>query len=285
MAKRFCDTELWEKSWYRKLPCKHKLLFNFLFQKCDIAGFINFDPELASFYIGEIVRKEDLNLLGEHVIQVDRDKYYLKDFISFQYGKLSNKSKPHIAVINKIEKHGFSDIDLIGYPKGINTLKDQDKDQDQEKDKDKDKDNSEKSKLLNNVLNIWNSKITSGEILGVPRSRIMISGKPTSDFLEASNVFSNIEQWETILNNAAESDYLSGRNKKTTPRIEWFFNYDNALKVHDGFYANREDSKTADPNSTREKGIRDYMNIGMSREEAEKEYDELIAKARGYKHG
>ncbi len=38
MAKRFTDTEIWQKDWFLDLPIKQKLLVKFIFDNCDCAG-------------------------------------------------------------------------------------------------------------------------------------------------------------------------------------------------------------------------------------------------------
>ena len=37
MTKRFCDTEIWNKSWFQDLSIKQKLLTKFMFDNCDCA--------------------------------------------------------------------------------------------------------------------------------------------------------------------------------------------------------------------------------------------------------
>ena len=49
MAKRFTDTDIWKKKWFRKLPLEIKLLWCYLKDSCDHAGVIEFDAEVISF--------------------------------------------------------------------------------------------------------------------------------------------------------------------------------------------------------------------------------------------
>jgi len=93
MAKRFCDSEIWDDLWYRKLPTPYKLLWNFICNKCNYAGIWKVDMETAMFYIGEKVELETslnlFNTLKERLIVLDNGaKWFIKDFIKFQYGHL-----------------------------------------------------------------------------------------------------------------------------------------------------------------------------------------------------
>ena len=45
MAKRFTDTEIWQKDWFLDLPIKQKLLVKFIFDNCDCAEFMKFLTE------------------------------------------------------------------------------------------------------------------------------------------------------------------------------------------------------------------------------------------------
>ena len=55
MAKRFIDTKIWDKAWFRKLTPKNKLIWIYLLTRCDHAGIWDADWEAAEFFIGEWV--------------------------------------------------------------------------------------------------------------------------------------------------------------------------------------------------------------------------------------
>jgi hypothetical protein len=127
-----------------ELSCKHKCLIKYLFDKCDNAGVFTPNWKLASLFIGEKVDDNDLMALPVSQYQVLKNgKIFLPDFIEFQYGKLSSACKPHIPVINTLEKHGL----LEGFIKGIHTLEEKEKDKDKEKVKDKEKPDPEKKEI------------------------------------------------------------------------------------------------------------------------------------------
>ena len=60
MAKRFIDTKIWDKAWFRKLSTKNKLVWIYLLGKCDHAGIWDADWELAEFIIGETITYDEL---------------------------------------------------------------------------------------------------------------------------------------------------------------------------------------------------------------------------------
>lgn len=67
------------------------------------------------------------------VVVLNGGSYWLiKDFVPFQFGRLSPSCKPHIPILDLIEKHRNSK----GYPKGIHTLEEKEKEKEQEKEKD-----------------------------------------------------------------------------------------------------------------------------------------------------
>jgi hypothetical protein len=47
MAKRFVDTELWQKEWFQDLTLKEKILIKYIFENCDCAGVWNGNFKLA----------------------------------------------------------------------------------------------------------------------------------------------------------------------------------------------------------------------------------------------
>ncbi|MHA1169209.1 MAG: DUF7833 domain-containing protein [Candidatus Hodarchaeales archaeon] len=52
MPKRFTETEKWKDPWFRKLNAKEKLLFIYLIENCDVAGFIEIEFDLVGFQTG-----------------------------------------------------------------------------------------------------------------------------------------------------------------------------------------------------------------------------------------
>lgn len=161
MAKRFTDTELWDKDWFMSLSCKHKCLVRYIFDKCDNAGVWSPNWSLASTYIGEPVNVHDIAPFGSQVDFIG-SKIFIIDFIAFQYGELSEKCKPHLKVINLLKKHGLYDRVLKGYTKTIEPLEEEEEDKEEEREKEveEEKDDVGSQKLLvPQMLQIFKSAI------------------------------------------------------------------------------------------------------------------------------
>lgn len=130
MAKRLTDTDIWNDPWYRKLLPEGKILWKFLVDRCDMAGFWKKDFEMASFQCGFDVNDSLVKLLndGKDRILDHGDYLEIADFVHFQYGELNDNCKPHRSVINLLDSYAFK-----GYRKGIERAKDKDKNKDKDK--------------------------------------------------------------------------------------------------------------------------------------------------------
>ena len=158
MAKRFTDTSIWDDQWFRKLPCKYKELWRYLYERCNHAGIWKKDIEMAGFLIGEEVTEEEaLDLFNtdekDRVLLIKEDKWFIPQFISFQYVDLKQTNKIHKSIIEILKKEGIYEY-LTEYLskrktgvskgflrvgkgscKGSETLKEKEKAKDKEKDK------------------------------------------------------------------------------------------------------------------------------------------------------
>lgn len=146
MAKRFTDTNLYSKKWFRKLPPRVKCLWELLRSQCDHAGVVEIDLEMASFQIGEEITENDLKLLENQIKIISDDKIWLTGFVDFQYGELKENYNPHKPVINSLKKHNL--FLTLEQPLNKTSLSLMDKGMDKDKDKDKDKDSFGKSENL-----------------------------------------------------------------------------------------------------------------------------------------
>jgi hypothetical protein len=109
MAKRFTDTEKWKDPWYRKLEPEMKVVWQFLTDNCDHAGFWKKDYELASFLCGFDFNEERIFLginLGKERIKDHGEHIQVVDFVKFQYGELREDCRPHKSVIDKLTSYG-----------------------------------------------------------------------------------------------------------------------------------------------------------------------------------
>ena len=109
MAKRFTDTDKWRRPWFRSLPEKYKILWFYILDNCEISGIWYVDFELASFMIGSQFNKdESLATLGKQVDVIeDGSRWFVKDFIGFQYGQLTPTNNLHRSVLASLLKAGI----------------------------------------------------------------------------------------------------------------------------------------------------------------------------------
>jgi hypothetical protein len=129
MAKRFTDSDKWKKKWFRKLSPELKCLWVYICDNCDICGLWDVDFELASVFIGlslneEIVKEK---FAKQYKVINGGSKWFIKDFVAFQYGELVDNNNLHRSVIKKLKE--------LGVFEGLNSPSAGDKDKDKVKDK------------------------------------------------------------------------------------------------------------------------------------------------------
>lgn len=118
--KRFTATEKWDDQWFRKLSTPAKLLWLYLWDKCDNAGVVSFDLEVASVTIRETIQEKHVTELGDKITAIG-DKFLIKSFVSFQFGELQPGNRIHQSVLNLFKQH---EIEYpIEYQYTINTPK------------------------------------------------------------------------------------------------------------------------------------------------------------------
>lgn len=146
MAKRFTDTAKWKKPFIKGLDAKYKLLWFYILDDCDHAGVWEVDFEVASIRIGEDVNYEEaLIALGQQIKVIGKSRWWIMDFISFQYGTLTEKNKMYKPVIEVLKKFGI-DPNIphnMEHISPIDGVKDIDKVKDKVKVKVKDKEQAE----------------------------------------------------------------------------------------------------------------------------------------------
>jgi len=145
MAKRMTDTDKWKKRFVKELSPQHKLLWFYILDDCNHAGIWEVDLEVASIRIGYDLKNDDLLFYFlDKVIPFDNgDKWFIPEFIDFQYGELNPNSNVHKSVISLLEKYN-----LEGYMKGSQTLPNRVQDKDMDKDKDIVKDKAKAKRFI-----------------------------------------------------------------------------------------------------------------------------------------
>lgn len=145
MAKRFTDTEKWEKRWLRKLGGKFQLFWHFINDRCNHAGIWDVDMESFEFHTGwKLTRKETLEAFNRKIFKIKEDKWFIPKFVEFQYGRYLNpESNVHRSVRKCLDKYDLINGNFI---KPLTNPSPRVKDKDKAKIKVKDK-----RKELNNI--------------------------------------------------------------------------------------------------------------------------------------
>ena len=110
MPKRFTDTEIWRRPWYRALSLAEREAWKYITDTCDQVGVWIFDPEGAEQNIGEKIDWASLPSKLHNNIEILSDsKWWVKDFCFFQYGILDPKAKANVTqfYISLLKKHGL----------------------------------------------------------------------------------------------------------------------------------------------------------------------------------
>jgi hypothetical protein len=143
MAKRFIDTDLFRKPFMRSLEAPYKALWIYLLCECDHAGVWVVELDVAQIRMGlKLDPEKVIEKMGGAVVSVDGgSKWYLPDFVAFQYGTLNPENRVHASVLSRLEALGIDPEKkpLASPLQGA-------------KDKDKDKDTQEKKERASEVL-------------------------------------------------------------------------------------------------------------------------------------
>lgn len=170
MAKRFADSNRFQKPFYRNLPAAYKLLWEYIHSDCDCAGIWLVEPDIAHIRIGKELKfdlKTALELFNSdetRIIEVKKNKvWFLTEFLSFQYGKLNKNSSIFKGILTRLQTYGLENEaykllennnplsnpllnplsnpldNSCANPCATLTIRDKDKYKDKDKDLDKDK--------------------------------------------------------------------------------------------------------------------------------------------------
>lgn len=140
MAKRFIDTDLFRKPFMRSLEAPYKALWIYLLCECDHAGVWVVELDVAQMRMGmRLDPAKAIEKMGGAVIPIDGgSKWYLPDFVPFQYGTLNPANRVHSSALEILKRHGIDPENkpLISPLQGGKD-KDKDKDLDIQKEKER----------------------------------------------------------------------------------------------------------------------------------------------------
>lgn len=109
MAKRYTDSDKWKKSWFRRLTPLEKCFWSYVLDNCNHAGIWEVDFELASYCIGEELNAIDIMkaFRKQYVPFSTGKRWFIMDFIDFQYGELNTEVRAHASVISILKRAGL----------------------------------------------------------------------------------------------------------------------------------------------------------------------------------
>lgn len=111
MSYRYTNTDKWNDSWFTDLKPMEKLLFNYLCDNCDIAGFIEITTRKWATDIGEDQKTIEGALKGLQrgiIFSTTKDCIYLKNFLRHQKNlPLNDKNPAHKGIIKRFELYSY----------------------------------------------------------------------------------------------------------------------------------------------------------------------------------
>lgn len=108
MAKRFIDTGLFDDKWFSDLTKDQKLLWIYLFTKCNHAGIIEYNQKLWEFQTELKGLDTLMEGLGNRLVTVRNGEYYfIPKFLKYQYPKFPNsKVKSQASALKLLDEFG-----------------------------------------------------------------------------------------------------------------------------------------------------------------------------------
>lgn len=123
MAYRFTNTEKWSDSWFSSLTQIQMLLFIYLCDNCDIAGFIEVNYKRWSSDLGyskETIEGALMGLQRGLIFSKSNDCIFVKNFLKHQKNyPLNPNNKAHVGIIRRFDLY-YSKFELNNIDDFIN---------------------------------------------------------------------------------------------------------------------------------------------------------------------
>tara|TARA_Y100000114_G_scaffold53473_1_gene48806 strand:+ start:2801 stop:3409 length:609 start_codon:yes stop_codon:yes gene_type:complete len=112
MAKRFTDTTKWNEDWFCDLDIVEKLFWIYICDSCDYTGIFKINKKFFEFICQTKIDIEDflfnVNKDKERIVLIKNNKWFIKDFIKFQYGtSLNPRNNVHKSVIKTLKHYNI----------------------------------------------------------------------------------------------------------------------------------------------------------------------------------
>jgi hypothetical protein len=124
MPYRYTNTDKWKDAWFSKLKPMEKLLFNYLCDNCDCAGFIEIIEKNWASDIGcnlNIIEGARKGLERGLIYSITNDCIYLRTFLRHQKNlPLNENNQCHKGIFKRFElyKHKFNIVDINQFIEG-----------------------------------------------------------------------------------------------------------------------------------------------------------------------
>ena len=204
MAKRFTDSTKWSKPFIRSMKAPYKLLWLYILDECDHAGIWQVDFEVAQVKIGERLNLETAleQLKGKIYPFADGEKWFIPDFIDFQYGVLNPENRAHNSVIQLLNKYNLS-LENKPLTSPLQGAMDIDKDKDKYMVKETATLKTFKPPTWNEVANyIWNKVVSEGK--KPDKNKIKTVAESLVDFYQSKGWIVGkvkMKDWKAATNN------------------------------------------------------------------------------------
>lgn len=134
MAKRLTDSDKWEDPWFLDLSTEHKMIWIYLLDKCNHAGIWKVNKRLMDFCLGYSSDFQAfLKAAGDKIRVLNDEKWFIPNFLTFQYGVLDERNLMSKRVFPLLEKEGLRK-GVISPFNGVK-VKNKDKNKDRNKEK------------------------------------------------------------------------------------------------------------------------------------------------------
>lgn len=116
MAKRFIDTEMFCDEWFSELSKDAKLFFIYFITTCDHAGVLKLNKKLCEFQTGLKNIDTIIKELGNSLVTVKENIFFMPKFIKFQYPNFPNSAvKQQDSALKLLKQYGFWDDKTNSY--------------------------------------------------------------------------------------------------------------------------------------------------------------------------
>lgn len=120
MAYRFSDSSKWADPWFVDLSANEKLMFIYMCDNCDIAGFLDLSLKKMAFDLSldnEDVKVCFKGLESRYFTSIDRRAIFIKNFIKHQKNlPLNENNKAHQGIFKRFETYSDRfEVDLFQY--------------------------------------------------------------------------------------------------------------------------------------------------------------------------